>query len=64
MYYICIYVLYMYIYVCVCVLDQKIVLKTHLFITNISVSLQKLCLYNETLWKTKQKSTQQLIQTN
>ena len=39
---------------------QKIILKTNLLITNILLSLQKLCQYNKNL--TKHQSTQQLIQ--
>ena len=40
------------------------VLKTHLFIKNVSLSLQKLRQYNKSLTKHQQKSTQQLLQTN
>ena len=39
-------------------------LKTHLSIKNISLSLQKLRQYDKNLTNIKQKSTQQLLQTN
>ena len=45
-------------------LDAKMVLKTHLFIKNISLSLQKLLHYNKSLTKHQKKSTQHLLQTN
>ena len=55
-----IYNIYIYIYKIYMSTIHKIILKTNLLITNILLSLQKLCQYNKNL--TKHQSTQQLIQ--
>ena len=43
------------------VLDAKMVLKTHLFIKNISLSLQKLRQYNKNLTKHQTKTNTAII---
>ena len=50
--YICIY---MFTSIYIYMLDTKMVLKTHLFIKSISLSLQKLCQYNKNLTKHQTK---------
>ena len=55
--------MYIYIYICIYinfkainnVVDAKMVLKTHLFIKNISLSLKKLRQYNKSLTKHQTK---------
>ena len=51
--------MFIYVYICLQVyiymLDTKMVLKTHLFIKSISLSLQKLCQYNKNLTKHQTK---------
>ena len=70
--YVCIYIYmykYMYIYIYVYInfkainnaLDANMVLKTHLFIKNISLSLQKLRQYNKSLTKHQTKINTAII---
>ena len=66
--YVCIYVyIYIYIYIYINfkginnVLDAKMVLKTYLFIKNISLFLQKLRQYNKSLTKHQTKINTAII---